>query len=300
MSLYDDTSSILPEDDEDDIPPQNSIYTTAISRLKTQRKSEQICCITTGVIWVLALISMAVCLVLTLNVYPGQQNNLENKRESFEYDWAGSSESLCSICSGDIYSCTSPGVYMTKYFNLPSDWNYDLTTMDDVYLTLKWGTFDCTNRSFLTIYSNGVKLHFQELDLSDCNCGQCRQTKRFMESGFHKYGDENRTIWIPHPTQNSISFQVTGGSICVTHTTLDIRYSTALFINYASRLDSLWWAGICLAIFVVMVPLGLFGQAIRICTRSKTGTVSIVQVAEATPSEKKEREAQRRINPPLL
>jgi len=122
----------------------------------------------------------------------------------------------------------------------------------------------------------------QEIDLTQCACGVCMETSRFMESGFHRFGYFNSTIWTPRVGDtNSISLQVTGSSICVTHTKLEIRYSTYLFQGYNSLLNNLWWSGIGLAIFAGVIPIVLFGQAARMCKRRNTGAVEFV--AEATP-----------------
>jgi len=253
----------------------DSVFQTAISKLKSQQKAERILCIVVASSWVVASIAMAVCLVLCLSIYPQQQNDLQNKYQTYEFQWQGGQRGVCSVCSGSSFiSNTTQNV--TGNFDLPSDWNLELTSMDDAYYTINWATYDCYGRVYLSVFSNDVLMHFQQLDFSECFCGECRETIRYMESAFHSFYRENLTVWKPR-LNNTISLQTTNGSICVTRTKLDIRYSTDLFKDYSDVVNKIWWSGIGLAVFAVVIPLLMCGQAIRICRRPKSGIVSITK-----------------------
>jgi len=258
---------------------------TIVKKLIKDRYDEKCICVSVSILWILVAIAMTVCLILSLVVYPKQINSNQNLNYSYDYNWSGTDPTTqpCKISCGSVFYCPIVGNNITKMFALPDNWDYKLTSMDDAHFTLYWTSMDC-QRTFLTIFSNGIKMHFQEMDTTsgDCKCGNCLQTIRFMESGFHKFSDENRIIWSPQQgAENDITFLITGGNICIWRSTLDIRYSTLPFINYNDIVNQLWKAGIGLAVVVVILVVAFIGKGIQICCSKPTGVIAHSE--EATP-----------------
>eukprot|EP01125_Pyxidicula_operculata_P014529 TRINITY_DN4845_c0_g1_i2.p1 TRINITY_DN4845_c0_g1~~TRINITY_DN4845_c0_g1_i2.p1 ORF type:complete len:233 (+),score=29.22 TRINITY_DN4845_c0_g1_i2:3-701(+) len=217
--------------------------------LVKQKRNQKILCGFVTFLWFVAAISMGVCFFLSLKVYPEQQLKLENFIKTYDYSWTtavnGSQPSCKTFCGGTVTgSCPEVGQNLTTTFDLPNDWT-ELTTMDDVYVTLDWGTYQSTPRVFLAIYSNDVFWHFQELlDQYQWSCGVCFHTERFIQSAFHHFStDDNRTLWQPRSVNNLV-LQLTGGSACLKAVQLQIRYSTKLFSNYDGTISKIYWAAI--------------------------------------------------------
>jgi len=114
--------------------------------------------------------------------------------------------------------------------------------------------------------------------MEGCACNTCQQTQRYVRSAFHSLpNDANSMIWQPRrDANNTLTFEVTGDSLCVTSSQFQLRYSSMLFQNYPSVSSNMFWAGVGLAIFVCLIPLLLCGQLIHGCVSSNTGTITVL------------------------